>query len=238
MKNIILSLMMVAVLVTAGVGGVFAGWEEDEVAGYCFGAGMMNLEIDLDGKIYDPFSDDLGSPRKIICAEGIEPGDNGKVTVSLHVTSDPSSADYYTTVAIGASSLLDDENTLVKPEETAGDTTPGSAGIGGGELDDFLVITLWWDTDNDGTGDVQIWTGTYAALVSQSQPVTLCLRSCETHYVLVEWELADYGSTQSPDSEVNKCMTDSLGGRITFHAEGPEYGPDCPAGTFCPPMDN
>ena len=234
MKNILLSVVVIAMLVAGGVGGTLAGWQDEEYGEYCFTAGSLDLQIDLNGEVFEPFSDDLQNPRDIICEDGLEPGDSGNVSVSMHVISDPAGEGYYTLVTVDVSSLQDCDNGPAGPEVQAGDNTTGIPGADEGELDDFLMITLSWDEDCNGTPDTLIvGPVTYASLVSGA-PITLCLFSCENCCVIVEWELAGYGSAQSPDSEVNLCMTDSLGGRVTFTALGPEYG-CCPQGTYCCP---
>ena len=218
MKNVLLSVVVIAMLVAGGVGGTLAGWQDEEYGEYCFTAGMLDLQIDLDGDVFEPFSDDPQNPRDIICEDGIEPGDSGDVMVSMHVYSDPYGEDYYTLVTINATNLQDSDNGGVGPEIQAGDQTTGNPGAGEGELDDFLLITLSWDYNCDNVSDAVFWGPDTHANLIQEPPITLALYHCETCCVVIDWELAGYGSDQSPDSEVNLCMTDSLGGHIVFTA--------------------
>ena len=101
---------------------------------------------------------------------------------------------------------------------------------------------LWWDngidevpgTEDEGEGD-NVWQecediifcGTFADLLDESG-VIADLDVCTVYYIGISWVLADYGVsycggtvTPSPNDEVNKCMTDSLSGTITFGIKGP-----------------
>ena len=53
MRNIFLSVVIVAALVVAGIGGTLADWTEDDSGDYCFSAGYLNLRVDK-GQMDDP----------------------------------------------------------------------------------------------------------------------------------------------------------------------------------------
>ncbi|UCH42967.1 MAG: hypothetical protein JSW16_00020 [Dehalococcoidales bacterium] len=233
MRNILLSVVVVAALVVAGIGGTLADWVEDDHGSYCLTAGYLNLRVDIDGNWImegpytadqDPegvgvpmayYADDLG---ELICESGIEPGDSDETTLSFHIYGDTSITGAKVTVSGTIESL---ENTVVEPEITAGDRTFG-AGPDQGELDDFMQIMIWLELDGDNTyedGEVLLYEGSWAGLIAclENDPSQLEfeLVKCVTYYVGFAWELPGYD--EEPD--VNQCMTDSIGGTVTFTAE-------------------
>ena len=236
MRNILLSLVMVAVLVAGGVGGVFADWVEDDESGYCWTAGSLNLKIDIGG-IGGIVYDQQDVPD-IICESGLEPGDCGEETVSFHIEGDPASG-YYANLTISGT-CDNKENGMIEPEETAGDTTGGIPGMGNGELGDYLVLKLWCD-DGDNIFQMDehpgiLFYGTFNDLMddiaNNPSMLTAQLDICTVYYLGIEWEIAGYGVTYfehsdgtgitpSPADEVNQCMTDSLSGNIYFTVDGP-----------------
>lgn len=90
-------------------------------------------EKDLDdGDVFWNFSD-------------VKPGDRGTNVISLHVFDNDAYACMLT------ENVRDNENVIIEPETTAGDTTDG---IDGGELSSFLNLAIWSDTDADGIHDL------------------------------------------------------------------------------------
>jgi predicted ribosomally synthesized peptide with SipW-like signal peptide len=73
----------------------------------------------------------------------VKPQDTGRDVISMHVSTN----DAWSCMVI--KNIKNNENTLIAPEVTAGDVTPGVAGVGGGELGGFLHLFLWHD---NGTG--------------------------------------------------------------------------------------
>jgi len=71
----------------------------------------------------------------------VKPADYGTNLISLHVN------DNDAWICLLVDTTADDDNGLVDPEETAGDTTDGA---GEGELDNYLNVVLWDDEDEDG----------------------------------------------------------------------------------------
>ena len=229
MRNIFLSVVIVAALVVAGIGGTLADWVEDDYGQFCWDAGYLNLKVDVDGTwlttlaTFDVdgdgdvdaddwyYSDDLG---ELICQSNIEPTDSGKTSLSFHIEGDSTITGAKVTVGGTIDSL---ENGMVEPEITAGDTTAIE-----GELDDFMNIKLWIELDNDGTceaGDVVLYDGPIAGLIDciENNPEQLQfeLVKCTVYYLVIEWELPGY----DVEPNVNQCMTDSLGGNVLFTAE-------------------
>lgn len=74
----------------------------------------------------------------------VKPQDEGRDVFSLHVASNDAWA------CLVIKNVQNDENTLIEPEATAGDVTPGVAGVGGGELGNYMHLFLWRDLNGDG----------------------------------------------------------------------------------------
>ena len=218
MKNIFLSVVVVAALVVAGIGGTLADWVDMDEGDYCLDAGYLNLVVDIDGVILDEDPGTGGDQYygQIFCESMMEPGDSGSTTLSFHVYGD---------MSIEAGDLYvygdwdDDEGTYLEPEETAGDTTDDE-----GELQDFLTLTIWWDTNDDGIvdiGETIIATGSVEDIFDcigddPNDPYYIGeLTECVEYYIGIKWELPSYATAPN----VNQCMSDSISGDIQFVVE-------------------
>lgn len=234
MKKILISLMMIAVVIgLVGAGGSIANWVEDEEADYCFDAGFLDLEIDINGTWVDP-----GTVAELFCEGTIEPGNSGEVTLSLHIYSDSLTATLNVT-----GTCVSLENVCLEPEGTAGD--PSWPWISpydtDGELGDYLMLFLWWDWGSDpgwqgaadgdeGEGD-NVWqegepvifTGNLSELCEEG--MTGCevdLTMCDTVYIGIAWNMLTYAEAEALQMpSPNICMTDSLAGTITFTVSVP-----------------
>ena len=224
MKNIFLSVVVVAALVVAGIGGTLADWVDTDQGDYCLNAGYLNLVIDIDGIILDDEPGDGGDQYfgEVFCESVIEPTDSGSTTLSFHVMGDQSieSGELYV-----RGTWSDDEGSYLEPEYTAGDMTDDE-----GELQDFLIITIWWDDNDDGVVDATetvIYTGSLEDLMDcigndPTDPHYIGeLTECVTYYLGVKWELPGY----DVEPNVNQCMTDSVGGFLYFSAEAVHIAP-------------
>ena len=201
MKNIILSVVMVAALIAGGVGGVFANWSDEETGTICFTAGFNNLEVDIDGEVIDPLNG-----AELVCQSHLEPGDSGSSYISLHAYSDDSPV-----TLIVTSHVLDLENGCLEPEETVGDDPNSDVG----ELSGFLHIVLTLDdmdaTDGPGAA-VEIYNGTAYDLMTVGS-AQMEMITCHTYHVTIDWDM-----TGATPGDANVCMTDSVSGVITFTA--------------------
>ena len=202
MKNIFLSIVVICALAVAGVGGVLADWTESDSGDYCFTAGYLNLVLDVNGSAID--QDDIGS---IICAEGFEPGWHMEKTLSFHVYGD----DTVTGANLSVNStFLNDEMTRYEPELTAGDTTTV-----GGELQNFLKVTIWDDTDADhvkDVGETVIYDDVSLSTVMAGLPFQMQLTKCVDYFFGISVRLPSYAEAPS----VNQCMSDKVWGTVTF----------------------
>jgi hypothetical protein len=108
----------------------------DNPAGIIFrldvhGPATFSDPIDLSGQPIWNFSD-------------VKPADQGRDVLSMHVGTN----DAWSCMQVG--NVRNNENDLIEPEAAAGDTTPGAAGVGEGELGQFLQLFLWHDLNHDG----------------------------------------------------------------------------------------
>lgn len=88
---------------------------------------------------------DLGKGDTFWNFSDIKPGDWGQNSISLHVYSN----DAYSCLFAG--NIEDDENTVLEPELTAGDTSDD--GVGYGELSDMIEFFVWHDSNANNAYD-------------------------------------------------------------------------------------
>lgn len=234
MKKIVISLMMIAVVIgLVGAGGSIANWVEDEEATFCFDAGYLDLRLDINGTWVEP-----GFIPELFCGDKLEPGDSGEVTLSLHVFSDSESAALNVT-----GTLVDRENDCMEPEGAVGDPSWTNQGDIDGELDDYLMLFLWWDwgmtpgwqgaaNGDDGEGD-NVWQQKYdEPVIYEGNVSELCeygltgvevdLTVCDTVYIGIMWHVMSYAEAEAAGlPSPNIAMTDSLAGTITFTVSVP-----------------
>lgn len=217
MKKIFLSVVIICALAVAGIGGVLADWVEDDYGDYCASAGYLNLVVDVDNVILDNDAGTGGDQYvgQLVCDNNLEPGMGDEVTLSFHVHGDATilGANLYI-----SGTILDDEGLYLEPEHTAGDLTPND-----GELQDFLLMKLWWD-DGDNiyqAGEGIIFEGTLTELLcciggpAGDGYFVGFLDECVDYYIGVEYHLATY--VEDPD--VNQVMDDEVCGNIYFVVE-------------------
>jgi len=151
----------------------------------------------------------------------VKPADYGTNLISLHVN------DNDAWICLLVDTTADNDNGLVDPEETAGDTTGGDDE---GELDNYLNVALWDDEDKDGIHDVGeaiLYSGLLAnADMAIAEGGDTPVPGGETIYVGLAWcageitadtntaEITCDGSTMLDDSQ-----TDSLMATLTAYAE-------------------
>jgi len=141
MKKITISLAIIAIVSAVSIGATVAYFDDTEISsGNTFSAGTLDLQIDL--QCDQPgcsFSlRDLLDERAFFNICDIKPGDSNEVTISWHVYDNTAWA------RIKLANIFDWENGCNEPEDILDDTCL-DPGLGQGELDDYLIFTLWMD---------------------------------------------------------------------------------------------
>ena len=155
MKKILLSVSMLAVVATLGIGATNAIFSDDEAStGNTFTAGAVDLTVDnesyYNGQLNEGTSwlqaanlDDGNGPADgqylFFNFDDVKPGDWGEDTISLHVNNNDS------WLCVDVTLTSNDDNGLTEPESYDGDTTDG---VGEGELADAIDFK-WWADDGD-----------------------------------------------------------------------------------------
>lgn len=148
MNKVLLSLLTVAGVGVLAFGATQAFFSDTETStGNVLQAGSIDLTVT--GNFTSPangstgnFVFPQGSVNGLFAFTDLKPGDTGTGKVTINATSNP----YW--ACVGLTNLEDNENLIVDPEAEAGDTTADN-----GELDNFLRVAVWKDTDNDGVYD-------------------------------------------------------------------------------------
>lgn len=152
MKKIIISGSLVVIVVALATGATIAFFNDVETStGNTFTAGGIDLTVDSFGA----FRNGAGIPdapweardltsEKFFEFTDMKPGDWFRRSISLHVENNPAWA------CLLIKNVHDDENTLINPEQEAGDNTPGQNGIGGGELGRNMYALGWFDSNGNG----------------------------------------------------------------------------------------
>jgi predicted ribosomally synthesized peptide with SipW-like signal peptide len=108
----------------------------------------------------------------------VKPADQGRDVLSTHVGTN----DAWSCMQIG--NARNNENDLIEPESSAGDLTPGVAGVGDGELGQYLQLFLWHDTNHDGVynapGETPVGAGIYTNVFNALGSTTIALHDSGT----------------------------------------------------------
>ena len=200
MKKIINAFSFIAIIAGVVLGATGAYFTDTETSPTnVFVAGTLDLTTD--------------GPNTTLSIQvtNIKPGDFGSGVIRLKnagtITGD--------IIAATINKTEDKENGCNPPEALA-DTTCGNPGIGEGELDDYLKLTVWMDTNGNGILD-----GIETYLVSSSQSLSslsgafppsseIALSADQTADIKVKWE-ADPAHLGG-----NIFQSDSAGFSITF----------------------
>jgi len=134
----------VAVIIALVTTGTFALFSDTETStANQFTAGIIDLEIDCDGDTTFAVTDDpLPKIFNYLPASDIKPGDDGEVTLSLHLKTDSNDADLWMQIT----TLVDD-----------GGATPESEDAGDDVISDAIEVLIWLDE-----GSTAGWQGTGA----------------------------------------------------------------------------
>jgi predicted ribosomally synthesized peptide with SipW-like signal peptide len=119
-------------------------------------AGRPYSESDWGDAVREIPCDDVrlvdGSVPTVFDLDDVKPGDEGEVTTSLHLCGNPAYLWFRTSETADADGPDDDSTpALTEPEVVAGDD--GEGAFAGSELDDYLHVEVWYDTDCDNRYD-------------------------------------------------------------------------------------
>jgi len=259
MNTKILASFLIIGLVASAIGmGTYAFFSDTETStGNTFTAGSIDLKIDLDrdGSNVWVLKDLVAGTDKFFTYSDVKPGDDGELTVSLHVYSNDAYGCFY------IDPYLDTDNTCTEPEL---EVETGCTPAGDGELDDHLQFRIWLDQgcipgwqcaendphcttdphegDNNWDKCIEIGppepfltycgsTGSawcYLSDIDEDGEVWLLgtLTGSKTNYIGIEWNLP--GATTG-----NAVQSDNWGANVAFYAEQTKNN----GGFSCPSID-
>jgi predicted ribosomally synthesized peptide with SipW-like signal peptide len=243
MKRIIISLAVIGAVAAIAIGATTAFFSDTETStGNTFTAGAIDLKVDSECTYNGVASDQCGTweakdlvgdsrdPNgglvlgdRFFNFKDVKPGDYGENTISLHVVNNDA------WVCAEVSNLANAENGCNEPEGLV-DQTCDNPGVGQGELQNALVMTVWKDDGVDGEGKCDnIQQEGERTLISgypingilpiyDSTTQTGSLAAGDTTCLGVSWSL--------PAATGNEVQTDSLTGDISFRVEQTRNNPD------------
>ncbi|MBA7602675.1 hypothetical protein ES703_09771 [subsurface metagenome] len=181
MKKIIGLGIAVAVVIALVTTGTFALFSDTETSSpNTFTAGIIDLEIDCDGDTVFTPTDDPPEIFNYLPASDIKPGDDGEVTLSLHLKTGSNDADLWMQVQ----NLNNYGGVLSEPEEEEENGTPDD------DIASEILVKLWID-DGDNIwedGEVVLYDDTLSGLTAKLT-VQLDAVASTTYYVGWSWEL-------------------------------------------------
>jgi predicted ribosomally synthesized peptide with SipW-like signal peptide len=184
--------MVIAVVIGLMFGSALALFSDTETSqDNAFGAGSINLVVDSE--------DPLTSRHFDVTA--LKPTDTGTATVNLENTG-LAVGDVYIAIV----DVNNDENGHTQQEIDASDTTATT-----GELQDFLELTIEFDSDNDGSYETSVASGTLTAISNVSYSVGT-IAGTQARNILITYLLPD-------DPSVNQVQTDLCDFDIQFTLE-------------------
>lgn len=227
-KKIIIAIATLAVVAAVGAYGTIAFFSDKEVSkDNTFIAGSIDLKVadtmaqitqDTTTNLNGWTAKDLTTSDKFFDFTDLKPGDSGKDTIELTVQSNP--AYVCGNIAITAKN----ENGINDPENDAHDTSENE-----GELQNYLDMFVWVDTNCDGIKDENEGTiiingkiGNFqeaSAYIGTIQPSTQT--AANKVCISKKWCFGNWneGKTACDGSgDQNDAQTDSLVGDISFYA--------------------
>lgn len=230
-KRVLISLSVIGIVAAIVIGGTISYFSDTETStGNTFTAGTLDLKVDsachYNGNTCvngywtgaSPYPaagtpcsctwtlKDLGTGDLFFNYSDVKPGDYGENTISFRVYDNDAHLCAYVT------NLTNAENGCNEPEGNV-DQSCGVPGVGEGELQDNIYVTIWKDTDCDNVldeGETVLVNnepidnnagGWYLGVISKDQ--TTC--------VGLSWNV--------PSGVGNIIQSDSVTGNISFYAE-------------------
>lgn len=157
----------------------------------------------------------------------VKPADWGTNVISLHLFDNDAFA------CLIVHDTDDQENSLLEPEEDAGDAPNQGNDSGFGELSDYIDLFAWNDLDADGvyepgSGETSIYEGDI-----QTEIIQLSLVGGSTDYIGLAWCAGDISVDHTSgviscdgDGMLNDAQSDSLTASLTAYAEQQRNNPD------------
>jgi hypothetical protein len=138
----------VTAFIVQGVNTITFRGENQHIDNSDFNSNPAGIDLKLVIHGQQTFGPTTLTDQKFFDFDDVKPQDTGRDVISIH---DPGN-DAWTCLIID--NVQNNENTLIAPEVADGDITPGDgAGMGGGELGNYLHIFLWHDLNGDGNYD-------------------------------------------------------------------------------------
>jgi predicted ribosomally synthesized peptide with SipW-like signal peptide len=143
--KILASLVLIGIAISGITMGTVAYFSDIEKStGNTFTAGKIDLKVDLDrdGQHIWDLKNLVPATDKFFTYTDVKPGDDGEMTISLHVYDNPANLCFYITPN------LDSDNGCNEPElkaetDCGAHITPRT--VDDGELDDYLMYRIWKD---------------------------------------------------------------------------------------------
>ena len=222
MKKIIGLGIAVAVIIALVTTGTFAVFSDTETSSpNTFTAGVIDLEVDCAGDtIFSAQDDPLPEIFNYLPASDIKPGDDGEVTLSLHLKTDTNDADLWMQIT----TLVDDGGATPESETGTDDVISDAievliwldegaqAGWQGTGTDSEEGDNIWQDGEDILFGTVAAGGGTlYSLSTTNSGKLTVMddAVACTTYYVGWYWILP---STVGNEAQGDYCTFDIVFG--------------------------
>ena len=222
MKKIIGLGIAVAVIIALVTTGTFAVFSDTETSSpNTFTAGIIDLEVDCAGDtIFSAQDDPLPEIFNYLPASDIKPGDDGEVTLSLHLKTDSNDADLWMQIT----TLVDDGGATPESETGTDDVISDAievliwldegaqAGWQGTGTDSEEGDNIWQDGETILFGTVAPGGGTlYSLSTTNSGKLTVMddAVACTTYYVGWYWILP---STVGNEAQGDYCTFDIVFG--------------------------
>ncbi|MEO0190929.1 MAG: TasA family protein [candidate division WOR-3 bacterium] len=230
-NRVLVSLSMIGVVAAIVIGGTVAYFSDTETSsGNTFTAGTLDLKVDNECYYNGEFQKKCSwqetdlTDQKFFNFNDIKPGDHGEDTISLHVYDNDAHLCAYVT------NLTNAENGCNEPEGNV-DETCDKPGVGKGELQDNIYVTIWRDTGVEGVGDCDNELQEGEEILVNNEPIDNSeggwylgvLPGSKTTCLGVRWNV--------PSDVGNIIQSDSVTGDISFYTEQyrhQEEGFECP----------
>ena len=207
-----IAIALVVALIGTGTWALFSDTETS--TGNQMTAGIIDLEVDCAGDTtFSAMDDPLDKIFEYLPANDIKPGDDGEVTISLHLKTNSNDADLWMQVL----NILNFGGLNPEPEQVA-EASPATVDD---DIASEIMVHLWFETDGDNvweSGETHLYgtDTTYATLAGLETAGTAGVLTVKdgavastTYYVGWEWELP---STVGNEHQGDYCTFDIVFG--------------------------